>query len=187
MLATGRNGAAPRGAAESDPMTDFEAALSDQLARNADLARQRAAAEEEMDRAQAAQEEEQRLQAQQRQDERNARHAELAEHLASFAKQLKSASPEQFIVRTGWTQSGEEFLAKISTRQLSPSRSLLIELDRDDDQVMARWNTDVGNAIELWRLLEVDRDLLTQLVLQVADASLWHRAEAPPPFPTSTA
>jgi hypothetical protein len=166
-------------------MTDFEAALADQLARNADLTRQRAEAEAEMDRVKAAGEEAARLEAQRQQEERNARHAELAEHLAGLGKQLKSASPDIFIVRTGWTQSGEEFLAKVSTRTLFPSRSLLVELDRDDDQVMARWTTDVGNAVELWRLLEVTPELLTKLVLQVADEQLWHHAAGPPPFPGS--
>ena len=167
-------------------MTDFEAALQEQLARNAEHAQERAAAEAELDRIQAEREASEREEAQRRQDERNARHAELAEHLATVAAQLKAASPEQFIVRTGWTQTGEEFLAKISTRKTVPARSLLVELDRDDDQVMARWNTDIGNAVELWRLLEVTPALLTRLVLQVADAQLWHGASAPPPFPPAT-
>ena len=166
-------------------MTDFEAALADKLASNADLARQRAEAEVEMDRVKAAGEEAARLEAQRQQEARNARHAELAEHLADLGRQLKAASPETFIVRTGWTQSGEEFLAKISTRQMDPSRSLLVELDRDDDQVLARWITDVGNAVELWRLLEVTPELLTQLVLQVADEKLWRNVSNPPPFPGS--
>ncbi|MPZ74321.1 MAG: hypothetical protein GEU74_14035 [Nitriliruptorales bacterium] len=166
-------------------MSDFEAALAEQLARNADLERQRAEAEAEMDRVRAAQEEAQRSEAQRLQQERNARHAELAEHLSSLAKQLKRASPTSFIVRTGWTQSGEEFLAKISTRQMTPARSLLVELDRDDDEVLARWHTGVGNAVELWRLLEVTPDLLSRLVLQVADDTLWRNANGPPPFPRS--
>lgn len=165
-------------------MTDFEAALQEQLARNADLARQRQAAEEEMDRAKAAKEEQERQEAARQQEERNAHHAALAEHLGEVAAKLKAASPDTFIVRTGWTESGEEFLAKISTRQTRPARSLLVELDRDDDQVLARWNTDVGNAVELWRLLEVTPELLTRLVLQVADEPLWRRASAPPAFPS---
>ena len=164
-------------------MTDFEAALQEQLARNADLARQRQEAEAEMDRAKAAKEEEARQEAARQQDERNARHADLAAHLGRLAAQLKAASPETFIVRTGWTESGEEFLAKISTRQTHPARSLLVELDRDDDQVLARWNTDVGDSVELWKLLEVTPELLTRLVLQVADEPLWRRATAPPAFP----
>lgn len=166
-------------------MTDFEAALAGQLVRNQEIAKERAQAEQEMDRAQEAAEAEARAAVQREQDARNNRHAELADHLAKLAAQLKSASPDTFIVRTGWTESGEEFLAKISTRQTTPARSLLVELDRDDDQVMARWNTDVGNSVELWRLLEVTTELLTRLVLQVADASLWHAAGSPPPFPDS--
>lgn len=138
-----------------------------------------------MDRAKAAREEEERQEAERQQQERNDHHAALAEHLASLAAQLKAASPETFIVRTGWTESGEEFLAKISTRQTRPARSLLVELDRDDDQVLARWNTDVGDAVELWRLLHVTPDLLAKLVLQVADEPLWRQASAPPPFPSA--
>ena len=166
-------------------MSDFEAALAEQLARNAEHAQERAAAEAELDRIKAEREASERDEAQRRQDERNARHAELAEHLATVSAQLKAASPDQFIVRTGWTQTGEEFLAKISTRKTTPARSLLVELDRDDDQVMARWNTDIGNAVELWRLLDVTPALLTRLVLQVADAQLWHAASAPPAFPSA--
>jgi hypothetical protein len=166
-------------------MTDFDAALDQQLARNSELARQRADAEAEMDRVKLAREEEARQEVERQQTARNERHAQLAEHLDMLAKKLKSASPDQFVVRTGWTQSGEEFLVKISTRQTKPSRSLLVELDRDDDQVLARWTTDIGNTVELWRLLEVSPDLLTRLVLQVADEQLWHLADAPPAFPSA--
>jgi hypothetical protein len=42
----------------------------------------------------------------------------------------------------GWTQSGEEFIAKISSRTLLPARSLFVELDREDDEVLARWHSD---------------------------------------------
>lgn len=165
-------------------MTDFEAALQEQLARNADLAVQREAAEAEMDRVKAEKEEQARQDAAAQQQARNDHHAALAEHLGTLAAKLKAASPDTFIVRTGWTESGEEFLAKISTRQTRPARSLLVELDRDDDQVLARWNTDVGDAVELWRLLEVSQELLTRLVLQVADEGLWRQASTPPPFPS---
>ena len=166
-------------------MTDFEAALQEQLQRNADLAQQRAEAEKEMDRAVEARREEERAQARREQDARNTRHAELADHLGRLATQLKAASPDTFIVRSGWSESGEEYRAKISTRKTSPARSLLVDLDRDDDQVMARWNSELGDAVELWRLLEVSPAVLTQLVLQIADQSLWDRASAPPPFPAS--
>jgi len=167
------------------PMDDFQAALKQQLERNAELQRRRAEAEQEMDRARQAAEEQARAEAQRQQDVRNQRHADLVEHLSDVARQLKAAQPESFIVRTGWTESGEEFLAKISTRQTEPSRSLLIELDRDDDQVLARWITGVGNTVELWRLLEVTPAMLAELVLQVADEPLWRSATAPPPFPRS--
>lgn len=187
IVATGDGSADRAGTAESEPMSDFETALADQLSRNAELARQRADAEAEMDRAVAQREEAQRLQAQRNQEARNRRHAELAEHLGELAAKLKAASPDMFIVRTGWTQSGEEFLAKVSTRQTSPARSLLIELDRDDDEVLARWNTDIGNSVELWRLLEVTPEMLSQLVLQVADEPLWRAAGSPPAFPSSAA
>lgn len=166
-------------------MTDFEAALADQLSRNADLVAQRHHAEAEMDRALAEREEAARAKAQRDQDERNERHAALADHLSRVAGQLKAASPDTFIVRTGWTQSREEFRAKISTRQTRPARTLMIELDRDDDQVMARWNTDVGSSVELWRLLQVTPEMLSQLMLQVADEGVWRTGGSPPPFPSS--
>jgi hypothetical protein len=56
-------------------------------------------------------------------------------------------------------------------------------LDRDDDEVLARWNSDVGSSLELWRLLEVEPDIITALVLQIADQELWKDATRPPPFP----
>lgn len=164
-------------------MTDFESALASRLARNAEIAEERARAEQEMDRVErektAAQEREER----ELREARRARHAELVDGLTAAAKGLKDASPEGFVVRLGWTQSGEEFIAKISTRLLEPARSLLIELDRDDDEVLARWHSDVGNALELWRLLEVTPALLQGLVLQVADQEVWRTAGRPPPFP----
>ncbi len=166
-------------------MTDFQTELAARIARNAELAKQRAQAEEEMDRAErdaaeAAERREREL-AQARLD----RHAELVDQLTAVANGLKAASPEEFVVRLGWTQSGEEFIAKLSTRKLAPARSLLVELDRDDDEVLARWHSDLGGALELWRLLEVDAQLLAELVLQVADQELWKSLDAPPPFPAS--
>jgi ATP-dependent 26S proteasome regulatory subunit len=166
-------------------MTDFEAALAEQLSRNAELAQRRVDAEAEMDRAKQAREEENRQEVARQQEERNTRHAELAEHLGKVAAQLKAASPNSYIVRTGWTASGEEFLVKISTRQTAPARSLHVEVDRDDDAVLARWKSDVGTLVEMWRLLEVTPAMLTQLVLQVADEPFWRSAKSPPPFPAS--
>ncbi len=162
---------------------DFETALRARIARNAELAAERARAEHEMDRAveeAAARAERERAELAAAQRER---HAQLVEALSAAARGLKEADPEGFIVRLGWTQSGEEFIAKISTRLVEPARSLLIELDRDDDEVLARWRSDLGNALELWRLLEVEPPLLQQLVLQVADQELWRGADRPPPFP----
>jgi hypothetical protein len=164
-------------------MTDFEAALRARLERNKELARERARAEEEMNRVV----EERRTEEERRQQElqlaRQQRHAELVEHLQTVTDQLKQSSPGTFIVRAGWSKSGEEFVAKVSTRALEPARKLLIELDRDDDEVLARWTSDIGNSIELWRLLEVSPALLTELVLQVADQELWHGRSSPPPYP----
>jgi hypothetical protein len=168
-------------------MTDFEAALQAKIARNAELAEERARAEVEMDRV-----ERERREAEARADtERLAaqreRHGQLVEALTAAAKGLKAADTEGFVVRLGWTQSGEEFIAKISTRLVEPARSLLIELDRDDDEVLARWHSDLGNALELWRLLEVTPALLQELVLQVADQELWRGRRRPPAFPKDEA
>lgn len=164
-------------------MSDFEAGLRARLERNEELARERAQAEEEIDR---AVEERQAEEERRRRDlelARRQRHAELVEHLKTVTGQLKQSSPETFIVRAGWSASGEEFLARLSTRTLEPARTLFIELDRDDDEVLARWKSDIGNSIELWRLLEVSPALLTELVLQVADQELWHGRNSPPPYP----
>jgi hypothetical protein len=168
---------------ERNAMSDFESALKAKLDRNAELAQQREEAEREMDRAKAAREEADQRHAVGQADARKTRHAELATHLERLAGQLKEASGEQFVLRTAWTQSSEEFITKISTRGLNPARSLFIELDRDDDEVLVRWTSDVGNSLELWRLLEVNPDHLTQLLLQVADQDLWRNAASPPPFP----
>lgn len=165
-------------------MSDFEQDLQARLARNAELAAERARAEEEMDRArQQAEEEERRLAAEQAQV-RNERHATLASECQKLVDQLKASAPDQFVTRTGWTSTGEEFIAKISTRRLHPARTLFIELDRDDDEVLARWTTDVGNTIELWRLLEVTPEMLGEMLLQIADQRIWDRATAPPPYPS---
>lgn len=164
-------------------MSEFEDALQAKLARNAELQREREAnlrAMEEYE--QEKREEEARRQAE-LVEQRQQRHAELVDALSAAAQSLKSASPESFVVRTGWTESREEFIAKISTRQTEPARSLFIELDRDDDEVLARWHSDIGDKLELWRLLEADTDLIHGLVLQVADQDLWRDRSSPPPFP----
>jgi hypothetical protein len=159
---------------------DFEDALRQRLAGNEALAAQRLAAEEEMDRVRRQAEAEVAAAAQARSD----RHAALAAHLEDVAARLKASNPDRFIVRTGWTASGEELVAKISTRQVAPKRTLLVEVDRDDDEVLARWTSDVGGAVEVWRLLEVTPEVLTELVLQVADDTAW-AGDRPPPFPSA--
>jgi hypothetical protein len=164
-------------------MSDFEAALRDRLARNSELAKQRAEAEQLMVQAERDAEERARREEEQRRQARSERHAELVESLTAAARHLKAADPEGFIVRLGWTESREEFIAKISSRLLYPSRSLFVELDRDDDEVLVRWHSDVGNALELWRLLDVGPELMQELVLQVADQELWRGRDNPPPFP----
>jgi hypothetical protein len=165
-------------------MSDFEDQLQARLARNAELAAERAEAEKEMDRAKARAEADEQQHLVRLAEARNERHAELARSTKQLADQLKASAPDQFVVRTGWTSSGEEFIVKISTRQLRPARTLFIELDRDDDEVLARWTTDVGNTLELWRLLEVTPPLLGEMMLQIADQQMWDRADAPPPFPS---
>ncbi len=164
-------------------MTDFEAALQAKIARNEELAEQRRRAEAEMDRAEREARERAAREAAETAAAQRDRHAALVDHLTKLTDQLRQASPDEFVVRRGWTESGEEFIAKVSTRGLTPARSLFVELDRDDDEVLARWHSDVGASIELWRLLEVGPELLSELVLQVADQDLWHRATAPPAFP----
>ncbi|MGH8896076.1 MAG: hypothetical protein ACRDZ4_03415 [Egibacteraceae bacterium] len=164
-------------------MTDFEAALRARLKRNEELARERARAEEELDRTVEERQAEEERRQRELQLARQQRHAELVEHLKTLTGQLKRSSPETFIVRAGWSKSGEEFIARLSTRTLEPARTLFIELDRDDDEVLARWTSDLGNSVELWRLLDVSPSLLTELVLQIADQELWHGRSSPPPYP----
>ena len=164
-------------------MTDFESALRAKLDRNAELAEQRAQAEHEMDRVERESAEAAERERQEQHAARRERHGELVDALTKAAHGLKSNAPEEYVVRLGWTESREEFIAKISTRLVTPARSLLIELDRDDDEVLARWHTDLGNALELWRLLEVGPPLLEELVLQVADQDRWRQSRRPLPFP----
>ncbi|MGI8574975.1 MAG: hypothetical protein ACR2MA_06460 [Egibacteraceae bacterium] len=165
-------------------MSDFEAELARRLSRNEELAEERAAAEEQMDRVVAEQAEARARAAREREQAQREQHSQLASFLRERAEQLKQAAPDTFVLRMGWTESGEEFIVKLSTRTLSPSRSLFIELDRDDDEVLVRWHSDVGNSLELWQLLEASTDLLGTLLLQFADQETWRGAERPPAFPT---
>lgn len=164
-------------------MSDFEAELARRLSRNRELAEERATAEAEMDRVVAEQAEEQQRAAAEREQAQRDQHAELSAFLRERAEKLKQAAPENFVLRMGWTESGEEFIVKLSTRTLSPARSLFIELDRDDDEVLVRWHSEVGNSLELWRLLEASTDLLGTLLLQLADQEAWRGAQRPPAFP----
>jgi hypothetical protein len=162
---------------------DFEQALAAKLSRNAELHEERAQAEEEMDRAQREAAERAAAERQRDQKDRDERHAALVDALQPAAQRLKDARPEEFVVRLGWTDSREEFIVKISTRTVEPARSLFIELDHDDDEVLVRWHSDLGDALELWRLLEATPEMLHELVLQVADHELWRSLDRPPPFP----
>lgn len=175
----------PSSASGSPPgqSEDFEQALAAKLSRNAELREERAQAEEEMDRAQREAAERAAAERERDRKARDERHAELVDALQPAAQRLKDAEPQEFVVRLGWTDSREEFIAKISTRTVEPARSLFVELDHDDDEVLARWHSDLGEALELWRLLEVTPDMLHQLVLQAADHELWRSLERPPPFP----
>ncbi len=164
-------------------MSDFQEALQQRLERNAELAEQRRRAEQEMDRVREQQAEEAIRAEHARRQAQMQRHEELVEALAERAQALKASDTEHFVVRLGWTESREEYIAKISTRKLQPARSLLIELDRADDEVLARWHSDLGNSLELWRLLEVEPPLLEELLLQVADQAMWRELERPPAFP----
>lgn len=163
-------------------MSDFEDELRRRLEQNASLAEQRAAAEDEMDRALRLQQEAAQAEARALRERQDARHAELAERLIALLDTLR-ATGQRLEVRGGWSASGEEYLARIATHAAWPQRALSIELDRDDDEVLARWHSDVGNSLEMWRLLEFDVGMLERLVLQVIDDGLWREAGAPPPFP----
>lgn len=167
---------------ESPTPGSFGDALKARLSANESLAEARAAAEAEMDRVQ----EEAEAAAAAHEEQKRAHHAELSAALDELADQLKASAPDSFIVRTGWTESGEEFVAKMTTRQMRPKRSLFVEVDRDDDEVLARWTSDIGGSIEIWRLLEVDAAMLAALVLQVADDEAWS-GRKPPPFPQRAA
>ncbi|MDX1619591.1 MAG: hypothetical protein R3320_01275 [Nitriliruptorales bacterium] len=163
-------------------MTDFEDALRARLERNDRLAEERARAEEEMDRAAervAAEQEREEAERRRQQDER---HRELADRLETMVAMIRDSAPDMD-VRAGWSRSGEEYLAKFATTRKRPRRSLTIELDRDDDEVLARWHSAVGDSLELWHLLEFDVQMLEQLVLQVIDDELWSGAKRPPSFP----
>lgn len=164
-------------------MTDFDDALERALERNAEVAENRARAEQEMARV----ESERRAAAERRAEEeaaaRDRRHAELVARLDELLGRLASAAPDRVDARAGWSPSGVEYLATVSTVGLSPRRTLSLELDRDDDEVLARWRSDVGDSIEMWRLHEFSTDMLAAIVLQVVDEDQWATRTGPPAFP----
>jgi len=164
-------------------VTDFSSRLASSISNNERLATERAEAEQRMDlAAEEARDAAARREAELAQARRD-RHALLVEHLQRVTTDLKAAATEDFVVRLGWTADGESYIAKVSTRTVTPARTLFVELDRDDDEVLARWNTAVGSSLDLWRLLEVGPELLEELVIQLADQSLWKGRTEPPPFP----
>src|SRR5688500_17908650 len=112
-------------------MSDFETQLAAQLQRNAELDAERKQREHEMERFLADREESEREEQEAAAAARRQRHTELAEHLGELTQQLKASDPQTFVVRCSWSQSGETFIAKLSTRTLAPPRSLFIELDRE--------------------------------------------------------
>lgn len=164
-------------------MSDFEDALQGRLARNEELAAERRQAEQAMDRAQEQARERERRRREQERSRRRERHDELTRHLRELLAKLEDTATQQVITRSGWTESGEEFLAKLETIGLDPRRSLLLELDRDDDEVLARWHSEVGDSLELYRLTDVSTRVLDELVLGLIDQELWQDRSGPPSFP----
>jgi hypothetical protein len=164
-------------------MAGFEDVLKAKLVRNAELVREQEEAERDAERIREARAAEAERRRRELELARRARHAELVEHLQQLAEQVDLTSPEHLVVRTGWSASGEEFTAKVQTIQLRPLRSLHVQLDRDDDQVLVRWSSDIGDSVERWRLLEFSPDMLDELFLQAVDQELWQQRDTPPAFP----
>ncbi|MBW3664050.1 MAG: hypothetical protein KY469_13190 [Actinobacteria bacterium] len=163
-------------------MSDFEARLRERVARNEQLAQERASAEQEMDRAVEAAEERRAQEERERRQRQDARHAELADRLAELVEKVRDLG-SSVTVRAGWSASGEEYLARFATVDVRPQRALSVELDRDDDEVLVRWHSAVGESLELYHLLEFDTGMLEELVLQVIDDDLWSGRTVPPAFP----
>lgn len=164
-------------------MSDFDQQLRAQLERNDRLAAERDRAEEEVEAAAERVREREQQAARELRARQDQRHAELAERLSGLVEKVRAAAPDRVDVRAGWSASGEEYLARFATVQLRPRRALSIELDRDDDEVLARWHSELGNSMELWHLLEFDVGMLDTLVLQVIDDELWRGRKRTPPFP----
>lgn len=164
-------------------MSDFQDALSAKLAHNVEFEREHEQEERERRRREEERRADEEQQRREEQERRDARHAELVAHLQDLLVQLERSAGGDFLSRGGWTESGEEFVVKVTSVQLSPRRSLFVELDRDDDEVLARWTSEVGESIEMWRLLEFTPDMLGELLLRLVDQEAWRGASRPPPFP----
>lgn len=164
-------------------MSDFTDALRRTLDNNEQVDAERAEQRRHQERLAEERREELERQEREQQALRDARHAELVDHLRSLLGELEASAPQSFVTRGGWTESGEEYVVKAASVQLHPKRSLFIELDRDDDEVLVRWSSSVGESIEMWRLLEFRPDMLRTLLLQLVDQSVWHDASRPPTFP----
>lgn len=163
-------------------MSDFDQRLRERLERNQRLAQERTRAESEMDAAAERAAERAAREAHDRRRRQDERHAELAERLTGLVDQVRDVAAN-ITVRAGWSASGEEYLARFATISVRPRRALSLELDRDDDEVLARWHSTVGQSMELYHLLEFDTGMLEDLVLQVLDDDLWSDLSSPPPFP----
>lgn len=163
-------------------MSDFDERLRERLDRNQQLAEERSHAETEMDAAAERAAERAAREAEDLRGRQDERHAELAERLTELVDQVRG-SAANITVRAGWSASGEEYLARFATIDARPRRALSVELDRDDDEVLIRWHSAVGDSMELYHLLEFDTGMLEELVLEVLDDGLWSDLKSPPAFP----
>ncbi|MDP9021746.1 MAG: hypothetical protein M3N57_03415 [Actinomycetota bacterium] len=164
-------------------MDDFQDALRARLTRNVELEHERQNAEQQRLRDEQERAERDAGRAEARSQARARRHAELVERLRALLGQLEAEAAESVVSRSGFSETGEEFVTEVTTVRRTPRRTLFIELDRDDDEVLARWTSEVGDSIEMWRLLDFAPEVLDELVLQVVDDELWHSASRPPAFP----
>lgn len=163
-------------------MDDFQDQLRAKLERNVEVDEERERTRQEFEEFEATRKAEQEERARLEDEQRRVRHAELVERLEQLLGTLEETS-EDVVIRGGWSDSGEEYIAELSTVQLAPARTLFVELDRDDDEVLARWTSDEGDAVEIWRLLEFDGTMLQRLILQLVDQELWGPGSGTPPFP----
>lgn len=166
-------------------MADFEDQLRAKLERNTEVDEERQAAREEFERHEAEREAEAERREREQRSAREQRHTELVERLEQLIGTVQRTSPENVVARAGWSDSGQEYVAELATVQLDPSRTLFVELDRDDDEVLARWTSSEGDAVEIWRLLDFDPGMLEELILQLIDQELWRPGGGTPDFPAS--